>query len=262
MKPAAFFAIVLCLVPGQAFAGAWTLPEGTTQIITTVTQSDASKSYDQNSRPTEDVTYHKIFLTAYSEYGWNDWLTLIATPEYASASSATPGLATQKANDFAISGGARVRLLNDDDNVVSLQATARSAGAFELDTSYDQDPGEDFELRALYGRNFELFGHPGCFDVQVAQRWATGKRPDEMPVDVSLLYDVGWKTQVMLQSFNVISEGSGEPPFGYYRYHKIALSAVRPLWGKFSTQIGFFMTPAGQNALREQGLFTGIWVKF
>ena len=252
----------LCLFSNGALAGAWTLPTGTTQIITTMTNSDAGKSYDENSRATEDVTFHKIFLTAYSEYGWNDWLTLIATPEYASAISAAPGRATQKANDFAISGGARVRLFNDDDNVFSLQATARSAGAFELDTSVDQDPGEDFELRALYGRHFELFGHPGCFDVQVAQRWTTGKRPDETPVDLTLIYGVGWGTQLFLQNFNVITEGSGQPPFAYYRYHKLALSAVHPLWGVFSVQLGGFVSPAGQNALREQGLFAAIWAKF
>jgi hypothetical protein len=253
--------MMFCLFPGAAFAGAWTLPEGTTQIITTVTNSDASKSFDQNSKASEDVTFHKIFLSAYAEYGWNDWLTLVAIPEYASANSAAPGRATQKADDFALSGGARVRLFNDA-GVFSLQATARSAGAFELDTSVDQDPGEDFELRALYGTHFELFDRAGCIDIQIAQRWATGKRPDETPVDLTLLYDVGWNTQMLLQNFNVVSQGSGQPPFAYYRYHKLALSAVHPLWGAFSIQLGAFVSPAGQNALREQGLFMGIWAKF
>jgi hypothetical protein len=255
-------AALFAMPPMRAFAGAWTLPEGTTQIITTMTSSDAGKSFDANGGASEDVTFHKIFLSAYSEYGWNDWLTVVVTPEYAVASSAAPGQAMQKANDFAISGGARVRLLSDDNDVFSLQATARSAGAFELDTSVDQDPGEDFEMRALYGRHFELFGHAGCFDVQIAQRFATGKRPDEVPVDLTLVYDAGWDTEVFLQNFNVISEGSGQPPFAYYRYHKLALSAVHPLWGVFSVQLGGFITPAGQNALREQGLFAAFWARF
>lgn len=260
-RVAAIPVALICLFPRMAFAGAWTLPEGTTQIITTVTVSDADKSFNQDSKAGENVTFHKIFLSAYSEYGWNDWLTLVATPEYASASSSAPGRATQKANDFAFSGGARVRLF-DDAGVFSLQATARSAGAFELDTSVDQDPGEDFELRALYGTHFEWLGHDGCIDIQIAQRWATGKRPDETPVDLTVLYNVDWDTQVLLQNFNVISQGSGQPPFAYYRYHKLALSAVHPLWGGFSVQLGAFVSPAGQNALREQGLFAGIWARF
>jgi hypothetical protein len=254
-------AAFLMVIPQAAFAGAWTLPEGTTQVITSVINSDASKSFDRNSTAGEDVTFHKIFFSAYAEYGWNDWLTLVATPEYASASTVSPDQAMQKANSLAISGGVRVRLYNGDDTF-SLQVTARSAGAFELDTSVNQDPGEDLELRALYGTHFELFGNSGCFDAQIAQRWATGKRPDETPIDLTLLYDVGWNTEAELQSFNVISEGSGSPPFGYYRYHKLALSAVHPLWGRFSLQLGAFDTPFGQNALREHGIFTALWARF
>lgn len=264
MKAGAVLPIVAVpwLFAVQAFAGAWTLPEGTAQIITSMTNSDADKSFDANGNPRQDVTYHKIFFSAYSEYGWKDWLTAVVTPEYASAISAEAGLAEEKANDFAISGGVRVRLLNEEDNVFSLQATARSAGAFELDTSVNQDPGEDFELRALYGWHFDLFGRAGCIDAEIAQRWATGRRPDETPIDVSLLYDVGWDSQVFLQNFNVISEGSGKPPFSYYRYHKVALSVVHPVWRGFSVQFGAFVTPAGQNALQERGLFTAIWARF
>jgi hypothetical protein len=73
---------------------------------------------------------------------------------------------------------------------------------------------------------------------------------------------VGWDTQAVLQNFNVVSDGSGSPPFAYYRYHKLALSAVHPLWGDFSIQLGGFVSPAGQNALQEHGLFTAVWARF
>jgi len=260
MRIAAIIAI-LFIVPTAAHAGAWTLPEDAWQIISMSTISDASKSYDAHGNPTEAVTFRKTFASLYTEYGWNDWLTLIAIPEYADAVSGGPGRMTDKARDFAFSGGARVRLL-DDTGVLSVEALARSAGAFELDTSYREKPGEDFELRVLYGTHFDLFGRDGCLDIQIAQRWATGGRPDETPVDISAMVDIGWKTQVLLQSFNVVSEGSGDPPFGYYRYHKLALSFVRPVWGKTSLQLGGFVSPAGQNALKEQGIFLSLWTKF
>ncbi|MGN6516326.1 MAG: hypothetical protein ACTHLR_10870 [Rhizomicrobium sp.] len=260
MKVAAILAIA-CFIPGVAHAGAWTLPENVAQVISTSTVSSADKSYDAHGHATEPVRFRKSFMSIYTEYGWNDWLTLIAIPEYADAVSAFPGLKVQKARDFAISGGARVRLF-DGAGVFSLQAMARSAGAFELDTSFRQKPGEDFELRALYGTHFALFGRDGCLDVQIAQRWATGGRPDEVPVDVTLLYDVGWQTQVLLQNFNVISEGHGRPPFDAYRYHKLALSAVRHLWGRTSLQAGGFISPAGRNALEERGVFLSMWTRF
>jgi hypothetical protein len=254
-------ALAAVLLPCAAHAGAWTLNEHQGQVITETTISDASRSYDGNGRPTQQVAFRKTFASAYIEYGWKDWLTFIAVPEYASATSAAPGRMTQDARDFAFSGGARVRLL-DAAGVFSLEALARSAGAFELDTSFRQKPGRDFELRALYGSHFEMFGRAGCIDLEVAQRWATGGRPNETPVDITLLYDVGWQTQALLQSFNVVSEGAGRPPFVHYRYHKLALSAVRPVWGRTSLQIGGFFSPAGQNALKEQGIFLSVWTKF
>ncbi|HEY7976675.1 MAG TPA: hypothetical protein VID67_00665 [Rhizomicrobium sp.] len=257
----ALAALAICLVPVAAQAGAWTLSEGEVQIITSTIISSANKSFDANSDPTEDVVFRKTFTSVYAEYGWNDWLTLIAVPEYASAISAGPGRATEHANDFAVSGGARLRLLNDA-GVLSMEAMARSAGAFELDTSFDEKPGEEFELRALYGAHFEMFSRDGCFDVEVAQRWTTGGRPNEVPIDLSLMVDVGWKTQALLQSLNVVSEGAGRPPFDHYRYHKLALSLVRPVWGQTSLQVGGFLSPAGQNALEEEGVFLAIWTKF
>lgn len=253
--------LAFCLLPTLAHAGAWTLDEGAWQIITATTISDASKSFDANGNPTEDVTFRKTFTSAYVEYGWTDWLTFIAVPEYANALSAGPAHPTEQADDFAFSGGARLRLL-DGDGVLSVEALARSAGAFELDTSFRDRPGEDFELRALYGVHFKLFGHEGCFDAEIAQRWTTGGRPDETPIDLTVIYDVGWETQALVQNFNVISEGGGQPPFVHYRYHKLALSFVRPVWGQTSLQLGGFVSPAGQNALEEKGIFLSLWTKF
>jgi hypothetical protein len=254
-------ALAFFCLPSLAHAGAWTLDKGDAQVITSTIISSANKSFDANSDPTEDVIFRKTFTSLYAEYGWTDWLTLVAVPEYASALSAGTGRTTERANDFAVSGGARVRLL-DDAGVLSLQAMARSAGAFELDTSFDEKPGEEFELRALYGTHFEALGRDGCFDIEIAQRWTTGGRPNEVPVDLSAMIDVGWKTQALLQSFNVVSEGAGRPPFDHYRYHKLSLSLIRPIWGRTSLQLGGFVSPAGQNALEEKGVFVSIWTKF
>jgi hypothetical protein len=107
-----------------------------------------------------------------------------------------------------------------------------------------------------------MVGREGCFDAEIAQRWTTGGRPNETPLDLTLLYDIGWKTQAVVQSFNVISQGSGRPPFDHYRYHKLALAAVRPVWGDTSLEVGGFLSPAGQNALEEKGIFLAIWTKF
>lgn len=258
---AALLAVPLLIFARAVHAGAWTMHENEGQMIAASIVSDASRGYDEDGRASQKIAFRKTFASAYIEYGLKDWLTLVAVPEYADATSAASGRMTQYARDFAFSGGARARIWNGA-GVLSLEALARSAGAFELDTSFQQKPGRDFELRALYGTHFELFGREGCFDAEIAQRWATGGRPNETPVDLTLLYDVGWKTQALLQSFNVVSQGAGRPPFVHYRYHKLAFSVVRPVWGRTSLQLGGFFSPAGQNALQERGIFLSVWTRF
>lgn len=258
---AAALAVPLLFGARCAHAGAWTLNAHDGQIIAGSIVSDASRRYNQNGRATQKVVFRKTFASAYIEYGWKDWLTLVAAPEYADAMSAAAGSPKQHARDFAFSGGARVRIWNDA-GVLSLEALARSAGAYELDTSFQQKPGKQFEMRLLYGTHFEFLGHEGCLDAEIAQRWVSGGQPNETPVDITLLYDIGWKTQAAVQSFNVMSHGAGRAPFAAYRYHKLALSVVRPVWGRTSLQIGGFVSPAGQNALREKGLFISVWTQF
>ncbi len=68
---------------------------------------------------------------------------------------------------------------------------------------------------------------------------------------------------MLLQSFNVISEGAGSAPFfPSYAYSKLQLSAVYSMTPKLSLQLGGFTTFGGRNALQENGLVVGAWYKF
>ncbi len=63
----------------QASAGAWTLPDGDSQIIAGVTYSTASKSFDDSGN-TVPISYRKILSQAYIEYGLTNDYTLILEP--------------------------------------------------------------------------------------------------------------------------------------------------------------------------------------
>ena len=67
---------------------------------------------------------------------------------------------------------------------------------------------------------------------------------------------------VLMQSFNVVSEGAGGPPFGRYDYYKFQISGVYELTRAWSVQAGIFTTYAGSNALQENGLVFGAWYRF
>ncbi|HEY4123429.1 MAG TPA: hypothetical protein VGM36_02380, partial [Rhizomicrobium sp.] len=177
---------------------------------------------------------------------------------YAKAESGPPGGPIEVANAFAIGAGARVRLAQYH-GVFSVEGSYKSAGAFDTSVSVNQESARQFEIRALYGTNFEVVDMTAFADVELGQRFIAGARPSETPIDVTLGLHITPETMILAQSFNVIANGDSKPPYSFYRSHKVQLSIVQHLYENVSVQIGGFVSPAGQNALNEQGLTFALW---
>jgi hypothetical protein len=96
----------------------------------------------------------------------------------------------------------------------------------------------------------------------VAQRWISGDRPGETAADLTLGFHWSEKFTVMAQSFNIISTGKGDPPYTYFRSHKLQLAFVQRLWKGVSLETGAYYSPAGENALAERGALAAVWVHF
>jgi protein XagA len=259
---AARCAFVSAMVTTHASAGAWTMTEGETQIISNVTMSHALWSYGNSGSPMIPLTYAKLWTSTTAEYGLTDDITLNVEGDYASAQTGASTSSLQHASDFAYGGGVRYRLLNSDFGVLSAQATYKSAGAFDLSVSANDVGGQQAEFRLLYGTNFMLFGHDGFVDIEAGERWLSGARPNETPIDITAGIHLGHHNMLMLQNFNIIAGGDARPPFGYYRIHKLAVSLVTGPWHHLSFQSGAFFSPAGQNSLVETGVFAAIWADF
>jgi hypothetical protein len=253
---AALFALVLCASP--AFAGAWTQNAGDLQLILGATYSGAGTSFDASSEANKPAKFEKLWTSIWAEYGLNDRLTLILAPEYARAKTLDPNGVLVHASDFAWGGGVRWRITNSF-GTLSAQAMVKSAGAFDMSVSVDGQSGEEAELRLLYGTNFKFFGADGFADIEVAERWVGGRRPDETPIDITLGFHA-WKDLILLQSFNTIAGGDARAPYTYYRSHKLEFSWVSDIGHGISVQSGAYFCPAGQNALDEVGTQISIWV--
>jgi hypothetical protein len=260
MRRAILIALVGLLFATSAYAGAWTLPAGDTQIISGAIYSTATSSFN-DSGGAEPTLYRKILLQSYGEHGLTDDLTLVLAPEYAIATEGGPGRPTIHANDFALKAGLRY-LLEDTFGVLSLQASYKTAGAFDMSVSANNDSGREIELRLLCGANFQLFNKDAYVDAEIAQRWISGARPDETPIDLTFGLHWSEKFTVMAQSFNIIAAGNGEPPYRYYRSHKLELGTLQRLWKGVYLESGAYFSPVGQNALVERGVETSLWVYF
>ena len=260
-SPRALLLIFLSLLScDTAYAGAWTLGKHHWLIISSIDFAEALDGYDGKGNAKAPIRFVKLNSRDLVEYGLTDRLTLFATPEYVIAEARWADKQPVQATALSIEAGARYRIF-DNFGVLSLQASYRNAGAFDLSNSRDLDTANIGELRVLYGTNFKLWGRDGFADIELAERDITHPRPNETLLDLTGGVWLGTKTMLMLQSFNVISGGDADPPDTYFRTHKIELSAVRVLSERWSVQFGAFIAPAGQNSLVEQGISAALWMK-
>lgn len=107
-----------------------------------------------------------------------------------------------------------------------------------------------------------MFRLDGFLDVEAGERWLSGARPNETPIDLTAGLHITPHNMLLLQNFNIIAGDDARPPFGYYRIHKLALSWVTGPWHHLSLQTGGFFSPAGQNSLVETGVFAAVWAQF
>lgn len=206
--------------------------------------------------------YDKTELQALIEYGFSDRFTGILIPGLQHIDIAAP-IAAQRSGLGYTEFGGRFQFLQSDGWVVSGQTTLRIPGT--NDTSNPAAigyTGIETDVRALVGRSFAVGNWPAFIDLQLGQRFRAGAPPDELRFDATFGVRPAPRWLVLVQSFNVVSEGVGSPPFSGYGYYKFQLSGVYELTPAVSLQAGAFSTYAGSNALRENGLIFGAWYRF
>lgn len=259
MKAAILIALLTSAISGATpvLAGAWTLTRGEAQTISNVTLSRANTSFTDSGLPNAPTNFSKLWSSICAEFGITDRLTGILQADY--ARDQTGSIATARDRAFAYGGGLRYRLF-DRFGVLSVQASFMDAGPFDLSVSDDHSSGKEVEVRALYGTNFRIFKHEGFFDIEAGERWISGPRPSETPIDLTLGFHITAHNCLLIQSFNIIAGDDAKPPYRYYRIHKLALSTVWGPWHGISLQTGGFVSPRGQNSLVETGAFAAIWV--
>ena len=258
------FIIVMCVTSyaTTALGGAWTLDEGTGQLIATATAMQASRVFTTGSDLQPIPHYNKDEAQALVEYGVTNWFTAMFAPSLQHVDIAAPFSGDRSGLGYTDLGG-RARIWSDASWVVSGQVLVRIPGTFDnTNTAAIGYTDTEVDIRGLAGYSFKAGTVPSFLDVEVAQRFRIGGPPDEFRTDISLGFQTTEKWLLLAQSFNVISEGAGTWGFGSYNYHKFQLCAVYALTKSTSLQLGGYSTYWGRNALQENGLVIGAWYKF
>jgi hypothetical protein len=255
-------AIGLMTSPGAALAGAWTLESGQGLAIMSLTPSQARKVFDARGNVQSTPPYSKTELETLFEYGVSSWFTAMLAPSVQHISIGAPIEAHRTGSGYTDVGG-RVLLSQGSAWVLSAQTTLRVPGAFDKSSAASIGyTDSEVDVRGLFGYGFEIAGWPTFIDVQLAQRFRLGGPPDEFRADLTLGVRPLERWLLLLQSFNVSSEGAGTLGFSSYAYHKLQASAVYAVTPAMSLQLGGFTAFAGHNALQENGVVLSGWYKF
>ena len=245
--------------PAPARAGAWTLPQGRGQIIETLFGwFGAGSPYGGNPAPREN----KIETQTYFEYGLWDRLTLVG--QIAAERYALSPPTRDRFFGLDYSGvGLRARVWSDEAWVFSLEASGYATTA--RDASRPAQAGNTApaaDLRGLAGRNLTLFGAPAFLDAQAGYRFRAEGPPSEWRADLTLGLEWTPKAKLIVQSFNILSNGAGAPGFGAWESHKGQVSLVYALDELWSVQAGGFATLYRRNTNSEVGALVAVWRRF
>jgi hypothetical protein len=254
--------LLMCL-PSAALAGAWTQDEGKWQVIAGTVLSAADRSFGAAA----PIRFRRALLTTDTEYGVLPQVTLFAATETATVEVQQGTAPPFHAIDNAVEGGARLRfgewLGLESLGVWSAEVSLRTAGAFNFAVSADRSTGgAGGQVRLLYGRGFKLWERDAFVGLELGRRLLGGPRPDETPFDLTAGLWLDRDSMVMAQSFNLFAGAGPIAAYPVFRSHKLQLSWVRRLSDRFLLQSAAFFSPAGRNALVEQGLCLSVWSRF
>ena len=252
--------LAAAMLPASAIAGAWTVPEGTGQVIVSGLYSEAMQAFGADGEAVPIPLFRKAEISFYGEYGLTDALTAILRSEaktYASGEALSPDAAR-----FGLSGGgARLRLWEGSGAILSAEIVGRVATPFDR-RARTEERGGAVDFRLMAGKGFDVGAWPAFAEFQAAYRLGLGERDDAIIADVIFGLRPWPRLLLLAQSFNTLplrrtGDGKDDPT-----EHKLQLSAVYDLNRRLSLQVGGVATMAGRDALTERGLVTALWFRF
>ena len=216
-------AICACLAAGDAAAGAWTLAEGTGQVITTTGRKIAPVGAFMGGAADSDAISSQI----YAEYGVADGWTvgLAAYGEFS----------TTDAEDMELRLGGHVRhrvWTGEKGDTASIQAGFSAPveswlGKLAPESLPDSVP--EAHLRALYGRGWQTGWGNSFVSAEAGFHWRGERADDELRFDVTAGHEA-WKGVLGLFSvFTALPLGGGDKG-GSDATLKLAPSIAYTLW--------------------------------
>ena len=255
-------AVALAMVvgaPAIAFAGAWTLPQGTGQVIETLYGWTGFGPPWGGNPP---VSQSRFDAQTYAQYGLTDSITIFGQTAFEHYALGDPTPDTYNGLDYS-DVGLRAKLWSTGEWVFSAEGTAFIPGAHDPKApAQEGNTGWAGEARLDAGGNFKVGSTPGFVDAEAGYRLRTEGPPDEWHGDLTVGFKFTPKIMLMLQDFTTISTPSTNATFSAWRQSVVEASLVYALDDKWSVQVGVFSTVWTVKTNTQHGLALAVWRSF
>lgn len=253
-----FCVLMALFAPSAAWAGAFMQALEHGQVIAELAFSEAGRAYDAFGRAAAIPAWRKFELSTYAEYGLTEQVTLIGDPAWFTFRAKPPGVSRTRLG--VAEAGARVKIVEWGDSIISGQASARLAPAGRGAAAYsDMRDRAQIDVRLLYGRKMEVLGLGGYVDLQIGFR-SRGAFGHQFRFDATWAVRPLERTTLMLQSFTAITPGRLGDRFMLSQ--KLKASVVYDLTDALSVQAGAQAAMRGVNSAAERGIVGAVWWKF
>ncbi len=268
MRSAAF--VVACIfIPTLSYAGAWTQPEGSGQVILNGWYYSTDSLYNNSGTEVSQGRYRKYELNPYLEYGLMNGVTIGTN---LSLQRASQDVAGGSVTNYGIGDSeffARFRLWEQYGFVISAEPLVKLPSP----ESDDETPvlgGEhaDAGLSFAAGYGFNFFGMNHYITADAGYRHRFGDPKDQIRYSATLGVSVTPKLCIMPQIFGThrtsdpaaatFTQSSGDD----FNLTKLQLSAVYKYSDDVSLQVGGFSHVDGKNVGAGDGALFSVWKKF
>ena len=245
--------------PACALGGAWTLPQGTGQLIETLYGwTGFGPPWGGNPRSPQS----RVDAQTYVQYGLTNSLTVFGQTALEHYALGPPTQNTYNGLDYS-DVGLRAKLWSTGEWVFSGEATVFVPGAHDSKApAQEGNTGVAGEARFNAGRNFTLGSIPGFIDAELAYRLRAVGPPDEWHGDLTVGFKFTPRLMLMLQDFTTVSMNSTDPTFPAWRSSVIEASIVYALDDRWSLQVGVFTTVWTVKTNSQHGVALALWRTF
>jgi len=251
-------------MPNMAYAGAWNLPPGEGQIITTYNYSQADEAYTDIDFIDSSVEFTKSEVRVFYEHGLTKHVTAVVNAAHQTINFNELQSSINFSDFDKTEFGLRYEIKRREGLAVSVQASYILGGGPPesiLDVGSRKD---SFELRGLWGQSKEFENYAIFFDAQAAIRARNTDRIEDWRSDLTLGWRDKKKFMALLQGYHTERASFGQDGFvvPVQKRTKLQASLIYEYKKNRLVQFGYTQTLAGRNVVKEKALSLGTWIRY